>query len=166
MVAAAILYDLAIGKSAMRPTREMGEAPRPRATDKAVVEGAIGAGTGATVGKMLGMKNAMKSGIGTFTVELEGPYQASMVSALAAVNALGDVIDPATGKDHRGRSRGSEWQEFANGARLMKRRPAAGCRSREHHAGGGRHERRSDQGGSDQAGATGANWAWRARSIR
>ena len=63
-----------------------------------MAEGAIGAGTGATVGKMLGGKNAMKSGIGSFTVELEGRYAGIKVSALAAVNALGDVLDPSTGK--------------------------------------------------------------------
>ncbi len=74
----------------------MGEAAAAAATDNAVVEGAIGAGTGATVGKYFGMKQAMKSGIGSFTVELEGQYKGVMVSALAAVNAVGDVRDPAT----------------------------------------------------------------------
>ena len=62
----------ASAKSGVRPTREMGEAAAAAATDKAVVEGAVGAGTGATVGKMLGMKHAMKSGVGSWTVELDG----------------------------------------------------------------------------------------------
>jgi L-aminopeptidase/D-esterase-like protein len=115
LVVSAILYDLSIGKSSAHPTREMGESAAAAATDKAVVEGNIGAGTGATVGKVLGMKGAMKSGIGTFTVTLNSGV---MVSALAAVNAVGDVIDPATAKIIAG-ARGANG-EFANGAQIMK----------------------------------------------
>ena len=127
IVTCGILFDLGIGKPAIRPTREMGEAAAANASDKAVVEGAIGAGTGATVGKILGGKNAMKSGIGSFTVELEGQYQGIIVSALAAVNAAGDVIDPSTGKIIAGARVAPDSMEFANGARLMKggQRPAA-----------------------------------------
>jgi len=127
IVTCGILFDLGIGKPAIRPTREMGEAAAANASDKAVVEGAIGAGTGATVGKILGGKNAMKSGIGSFTVELEGQYQGINVSALAAVNAAGDVIDPSTGKIIAGARVAPDSMEFANGARLMKggQRPAA-----------------------------------------
>jgi L-aminopeptidase/D-esterase-like protein len=120
IVTCGILFDLGIGKTSIRPTREMGEAAAANASDKAVVEGAIGAGTGATVGKMLGTKNAMKSGVGSFTVELEGKYQGIKVSALAAVNALGDVIDPSTGKIVAGARVAPNSMEFADGARLMK----------------------------------------------
>jgi len=88
LVVGAILYDLGIGKKGVRPTREMGEAAAAAATDKAVVEGAVGAGTGATVGKILGMKQAMKSGVGSWTVALEGKNAGVMVSALAAVNSV------------------------------------------------------------------------------
>ncbi|HVP00528.1 MAG TPA: P1 family peptidase [Bryobacteraceae bacterium] len=95
LVVSGILYDLSIGKSSAHPTREMGEAAAAAATDKAVAEGNIGAGTGATIGKILGMKSAMKSGLGSFTVELGGGV---LVSALAVVNAMGDVIDPSSGK--------------------------------------------------------------------
>lgn len=95
IVPCAILYDLAIGKAGVRPTREMGEAAAAAATNAAVAEGAVGAGTGATVGKLYGMKQAMKSGIGSATVALGG---GAIVSALAAVNAFGDIRDPATGK--------------------------------------------------------------------
>src|SRR5579863_3204092 len=94
IVPCAILFDLGMGKISVRPTREMGESAAAAATGEAVVEGAVGAGTGATVGKFFGMKQAMKSGIGSFTVELEGGLK---VSALAAVNALGDIRDPSTG---------------------------------------------------------------------
>ena len=95
IVPGAILYDLGIGKSTVRPTREMGEAAAKAATTGQVAEGSVGAGTGATVGKALGMKNAMKGGLGTYTVTLPGGV---LVSALVAVNALGDVIDPTNGQ--------------------------------------------------------------------
>ncbi|MGH9558281.1 MAG: P1 family peptidase, partial [Bryobacteraceae bacterium] len=120
IVPAAILFDLGMGNAAIRPTREMGESAAAAATDKAVAEGAVGAGTGATVGKMLGLRQAMKSGIGSFTVELEGQHRGVMVSALAAVNALGDIRDPATGKIVAGTRTDFRGMEFADSARLMK----------------------------------------------
>lgn len=119
IVPAAILFDLAIGKTSIRPTREMGEAAAANASDKAVVEGAIGAGTGATVGKFHGIKQAMKSGIGSFTVEMTGAFAGVKVSALAAVNAFGDVRDPATGKIVAGARRSATSSEFADTAKLM-----------------------------------------------
>ncbi len=122
IVPCAILFDLALGKQLhIRPTREMGEAAAAAATDKAVVEGAVGAGTGATVGKLLGMKQAMKSGIGSFTVELQGPFAGVKVSALAVVNAFGDVRDPATGKIIAGARTTPNGMEFADTARAMLR---------------------------------------------
>jgi L-aminopeptidase/D-esterase-like protein len=93
IVPGAILFDLAIGKAGVRPGREMGEAAAAAASDQAVAEGCVGAGTGATVGKLFGMKRAMKSGIGSYTVTLPGGV---LVSAMVAVNALGDVRDPRT----------------------------------------------------------------------
>src|SRR5216683_531674 len=95
IVPCAILFDLAIGKPNVRPTREMGEAAAAAATADAVKQGAVGAGTGATVGKIFGMPQAMKSGVGSFTVSLSETVH---VAALVAVNALGDVRDPETGK--------------------------------------------------------------------
>ena len=126
LVPAAILYDLGIGKASARPTREMGEAASAAASDKAVAEGAIGAGTGATVGKLLGMRQAMKSGIGSWTIELEGANKGVMVSALAAVNAVGDVRDPATRKIIAGMRTSPTSKDFADSARIMKSRPPAG----------------------------------------
>ena len=70
ILSCAILFDLAIGKPNVRPTREMGEAAAAASTADAVKQGAIGAGTGATVGKIFGMEHAMKGGIGTATVNL------------------------------------------------------------------------------------------------
>jgi L-aminopeptidase/D-esterase-like protein len=117
LVPAAILYDLGIGKASARPTREMGETAAAAASDKAVAEGAVGAGTGATIGKLLGMRQAMKSGIGSFTVALPGGV---LVAALAAVNAVGDVRDPATGKIIAGARKSADSREFANSAQAMK----------------------------------------------
>lgn len=123
IVPCAILYDLGIGKANVRPTREMGEAAAAAATDGAVVEGCVGAGTGATVGKALGMKNAMKSGIGTCTVELPGGV---LVSALVAVNAAGDVLDPKAGAILAGTRKDPDSREFASSTELMKRGRAPG----------------------------------------
>jgi L-aminopeptidase/D-esterase-like protein len=121
LIPGAILYDLGIGKAHIRPTREMGEAAAAAANDGPVVEGAVGAGTGATVGKMLGMRNAMKGGIGTFTVELEGPFAGVKVSALAAVNAFGDVRDPATAQIVAGARRTPEGMDFVGTEKALLR---------------------------------------------
>jgi len=128
IVPCAILYDLGIGKPNVRPTREMGEAAAAAATGDAVQEGAVGAGTGATVGKLFGMRQAMKSGIGSFTVSLEGPYAGVRVAALAAVNAFGDVRDPQTGRIIAGARRSPESREFADTALQLKRGARGGLR--------------------------------------
>ncbi len=117
IVPCAILYDLAIGKANVRPTREMGESAAAAATAEPVQEGAVGAGTGATVGKIFGMKQAMKSGIGSFTVDLAGSVR---VAALVAVNAFGDVRDPETGKLIAGARRTPGSVELADTEAQMK----------------------------------------------
>jgi L-aminopeptidase/D-esterase-like protein len=124
IVPCAILYDLGIGKAGVRPTREMGEAAAAAATADAVKEGAVGAGTGATVGKLLGMRQAMKSGIGSATVSLEG----ILVSALVAVNAVGDIRDPQTGTLIAGARRSAESLELADSELQMKRGLRGGFR--------------------------------------
>jgi len=118
IVAAAILYDLGIGKPTVRPTLAMGEAAAAAATDAAVAEGCVGAGTGATVGKILGMKQAMKSGLGTLTVSLSGGL---LVSALAAVNAVGDVRDPENRRILAGARKAPDSREFLDTIDYMKR---------------------------------------------
>jgi L-aminopeptidase/D-esterase-like protein len=118
IVAAAILYDLDIGKARVRPTLAMGEAAATAATADAVAEGAVGAGTGATVGKIQGMRQAMKSGLGTATVILPDGL---LVSALAAVNALGDVRDPRNGRILAGARKSPESREFLDTEQYMKR---------------------------------------------
>lgn len=121
IVPCAILYDLGIGKPNVRPTREMGEAAAAAASDGPVEEGAVGAGTGATVGKLFGIRQAMKSGIGSWCVALEGSLAGVKVAALAAVNAFGDVVDPETGKIVAGARVSPASREFADTARQLKR---------------------------------------------
>jgi len=127
IVPAAILYDLGIGKAGVRPTMAMGEAAAAAATTDTVKEGCAGAGTGATVGKILGMRQAMKSGIGSFTVTLPGDV---MVSSLVAVNAFGDVRDPATGKIVAGARSSPTSRDFIDTVERMKRVPPAGLGGR------------------------------------
>jgi L-aminopeptidase/D-esterase-like protein len=93
LVAGAILYDLGIGDARARPDRAMGERAAVAASRDAVGEGSVGAGTGATVGKVFGAARAMKSGVGTASRRVG----AATVGALVAVNAVGDVRDRATG---------------------------------------------------------------------
>jgi len=120
IVPAAILYDLAIGSAHIRPTAAMGEAAATAASADPVQEGSFGAGTGATVGKALGMRQAMKGGVGSFTVTLPGGV---LVASLVVVNALGDVRDPATGKIVAGARKAPDSREFANAEEVLKQRP-------------------------------------------
>jgi L-aminopeptidase/D-esterase-like protein len=131
IVPGAILYDLGIGKAGVRPTREMGEAAAAAATDGPVAEGCVGAGTGATVGKMSGMKQAMKSGIGTFTVEAGTAWPGVKVSALVVVNAFGDVRDVETGQLIAGSRVAPGSMELAGTLRRMRERPVPGGLRRE-----------------------------------
>jgi L-aminopeptidase/D-esterase-like protein len=117
LVPAAILYDLGVGQKHVRPSREMGEVAAAAANSGVVAEGCVGAGTGATVGKLFGLKRSMKSGIGSFTVALPDGV---LVSSLAAVNAFGDVLDPQTSKIVAGTRRAPNSAEFANTAETMK----------------------------------------------
>jgi L-aminopeptidase/D-esterase-like protein len=94
IVTGAILFDLGLGDSSIRPGPDCGYAAAEAATAGPVAEGSIGAGAGATVGKLAGRARAMKGGIGTASVELPDGV---VVGALVAVNAVGDVVDPATG---------------------------------------------------------------------
>lgn len=119
LVAGAILYDLALGRPEARPSREMGERAAASATNEPVEEGAVGAGTGATVGKLFGMTRAMKSGIGSATVPLEGRLAPARAAALVAVNAFGDVRDPETGELLAGARTAPDALDLADTARKM-----------------------------------------------
>lgn len=95
IVPAAVLYDLGIGQSTVRPDAEMGYQACKNAGSQPPAEGNVGAGAGATVGKIFGLSQAMKSGIGTASLDLGGGL---VVGAIIAVNAFGDIIDPQNGK--------------------------------------------------------------------
>jgi len=94
IVPTAILFDLGIGRSEVRPGPDMGYQACLNASPDPPMQGNIGAGTGATVGKILGPKQAMKAGIGTASMDIGGGV---VVGAIVAVNAFGDVIDPRNG---------------------------------------------------------------------
>lgn len=95
IVPAAILFDLDLGDPRARPDAEMGYLACSAATKDTVPEGNVGAGTGASVGKILGPGRAVKSGLGSAAVSPNGGLT---VGAVVAVNALGDVVDPVTGR--------------------------------------------------------------------
>jgi len=99
IVPSAILYDLNLGRADLRPDSAMGALAAASARDLTAsdppAEGNIGAGTGASVGKMFGTALAMKSGLGTASMDIGGGV---IVGAIVAVNAFGDVVDPKTGE--------------------------------------------------------------------
>ena len=94
LVCQSCLFDLGIGKVDVRPEQKMGYEACENASYEPMEEGNVGAGTGCTVGKIKGMQDCMKSGIGSFAVQV-GDLK---VGAIVAVNALGDVYDLETGK--------------------------------------------------------------------
>jgi L-aminopeptidase/D-esterase-like protein len=94
IVTAAVLFDLAVGRGDVRPDAAAGEAASEAASRHAVPRGSVGAGTGATIGKLAGVERATKGGVGSASATLESGI---IVGALAAVNAGGNVIDPEDG---------------------------------------------------------------------
>ena len=95
IVPAAILFDLSLGRADVRPTPEMGYRAAAAASSQPPAQGNAGAGTGASVGKIFGNAGAMKSGVGTASIDIGGGI---IVGAFAAVNAYGDVLNPKTGE--------------------------------------------------------------------
>jgi L-aminopeptidase/D-esterase-like protein len=118
IVPAAILFDLRLGDHRARPDAEAGYAACERATDGPVAEGSVGAGTGATVGKIFGIARASKSGLGTASAHLGGGL---VVGALAAVNAFGDVRDPLSGRILAGAREAPDSPRFADTLAAMRR---------------------------------------------
>ena len=90
IVPAAILFDLGVGRTDIRPDAEMGYQACLAASKAAPTEGNAGAGTGASVGKLFGAELSMKSGIGSVSINIGGGI---IVGAIVAVNAFGDVIE-------------------------------------------------------------------------
>ncbi len=95
IVPAAVIFDLALGRADVRPDADMAYQACLNAASDPVPEGNWGAGAGATVGKILGMPQAMKSGVGSACMEVATGL---FVGAVTVVNALGDVLDPHTGQ--------------------------------------------------------------------
>lgn len=96
IVPAAVIYDLNVGDSKIRPNAESGYKACQAAATGPVAEGSVGAGAGATVGKMFGAKTAMKGGLGTASIRVGNT--GIVVAAIVAVNAVGDIVDPKAGK--------------------------------------------------------------------
>ena len=93
IVPAAVLFDLWVGDLRVRPGAAAGYAACEAARSQPAAQGSVGAGAGATLGKLFGIERAMKGGIGSASVQVG----AITVAALVAVNAIGDIVDPATG---------------------------------------------------------------------
>lgn len=116
IVPGAALFDLQVGNPMIRPTAECGYRAAQAATPAPVAEGNVGAGAGATVGKASGLARAMKTGVGTAAVTMPGGLT---VAALVVVNALGDVVDPATGRIVAG-VRGADGRTLADARKLLR----------------------------------------------
>lgn len=115
-VPAASLFDLPLGNPRIRPTADCGYAAAKAASTNPVVEGSVGAGAGATVGKLAGFDHMMKGGIGSVALTTDDGL---IVAALVAVNAAGDVVDPATGRIVAG-ARGTN-NTFLDARALLRR---------------------------------------------
>ncbi len=117
IVPSAVIFDLAMGSPQARPTAEMGYDACLHASAGEVAEGSIGAGTGATVGKLFGITQAMKGGLGTSSVIMPDGLK---VGALVVVNAFGDVVDNITNKIIAGLRKAPDSHEFGNTVGLFK----------------------------------------------
>ncbi len=98
VVVGAVLYDLRLGRGDVRPDAEAGRRACRAARAGAVAQGSVGAGTGATVGKALGMERCLKGGLGTASEALPSTAGELVVGAVVAVNCFGEVVDPASGQ--------------------------------------------------------------------
>ncbi len=115
IVPAAVIFDLNLGSNKARPDQGMTTWACRNATT-VVAEGSLGAGTGATVGKLLGIAHATKGGVGFESLTLTG---GTVVQALAVVNAFGDVVEPASGRVLAGARTSPASAQFVRTAELM-----------------------------------------------
>ena len=126
IVPAAILYDLGLGRTDVRPDAAMGYRAAVSASSQTPAEGNAGVGMGASAGKMFGLGLAMKAGVGTASITIDDGLT---VGALIGVNPWGDVVDPQTGQviaglrsgKVRGQRAGSRGDYFADTLAMMKR---------------------------------------------
>lgn len=124
IVPAAVLFDLWVGDARLRPDAQAGFAACQAATAGMPAQGNVGAGAGATVGKLWGLARAMKGGIGTASASAGG----FTVGALVAVNAIGDVIDPATGEPVAGARTGDGRHLLRSASALLRGEPPEASR--------------------------------------
>ncbi len=115
IVPAAVLFDLGLGDRSVRPDAAMGYEACSVASTTETRQGNVGAGTGASVGKLFGTPRATKSGLGTASVRAGR----LVVGALVAVNAFGDVVDPHTGHIIAG-ARNLKGEAFANTSEALR----------------------------------------------
>jgi L-aminopeptidase/D-esterase-like protein len=117
IVPTAVIFDLFFGDPKKRPTAAMGYEACLNARE-AVDEGSVGAGTGATVGKLFDVSRAMKGGVGTSSIFMPDGL---IVGALVVVNAFGDIVDNVTGKIIAGARTSAESFEFAHTVECLKK---------------------------------------------
>ena len=118
IVPAAVLFDLNVGNPKIRPNAESGYKACGAAVASGVVEGCVGAGAGATVGKLFGTEWAMKSGVGSASIKIDGTDL--VVGAIVAVNAVGDVFDHETGQILAG-ARARDGKSFSNAVAQLRK---------------------------------------------
>jgi len=116
IVPTAVIFDLGFGDHRIRPNAEMGY-EACRSAGQSVDEGSVGAGVGATVGKLFGVARAMKGGVGTWSVALP---DGAVVAALVVVNAFGDIRDNVTGKIIAGARAAEDSLVFADTVACLK----------------------------------------------
>ena len=116
IVPTAALFDLTVGDGRIRPTADCGYRAATAASTAPVTDGSVGAGAGATVGKSGGRGRSVKAGIGSAAVQLPNGV---IVAALVAVNAYGDIINPATGQVVAG-VRNANGRGFADARALLR----------------------------------------------
>jgi len=121
LVPTAVVFDLAEGDPRVRPDRAMGYRACGNATRTAITTGRVGVGRGATVGKILGHRWCMKGGLGSASVRLPNGVT---LGAIVVVNALGDVVDPTTGRITAG-ARNPHGEGFVDTVEYLKQHPVA-----------------------------------------
>ncbi len=127
IVPGAVLFDLALGDAMVRPDANMGYRACRAAREDEARQGNVGAGMGATVGKVFGIGRATKSGLGTASLRVG----ALIVAAMMAVNAFGDVVDPACGRIVAG-ARGADGEGFIDSCVAMRTQLANGAPAPQH----------------------------------
>ncbi len=116
-VPTAVVFDLGIGNGKVRPDNPMGYSACLNASSSPTEEGSIGVGTGATIGKLLGVKQATKGGIGSTSYRLGNGI---IVGVLVVVNAFGDIVDPKSGEILAGVRDSPDGKKFLGSVSLFK----------------------------------------------